>query len=722
MVQTLDRESPADDPGGAFEDIPSTRLRWDGAVEEQLVFMRAVYDRQRRRAASRRPFVADIPEAELGPIEGGQRARTQAARACRSLLQAARADLAQQQVAGGAAGRVGRIGVASGYRSASRQFENWQRSFPRYYAQTQTKRAQLPGGEHGVAAVDFLAGYVGGRLAAPGYSLHNDGLAIDFSTREGGEDLGPSTADASIAAWRRSWLFAWLSANAAGFNFHENTSIQEPWHWEYRAPPTADQERESAAFAGEAIPEGRVELAGLSLLRGHRGVPPDLILRWNAMPDVPATVDVVVHLHGYSRNAERMSLTRDKEPHSGLDFADPDSGAGGAPGRTRPTLAVLPRGNYFGGRTGMGFNFPALVSATGLRELITVSLSHFGHAVGAPNVRMARLILTAHSGGGAALMKILRHIDPEEVHVFDGLYSDASDLSNWARERIRRDAAALAGRAPDAAEQYLRDQGGALRVFFRPTTKTESYSMAVHRAVSTTLASRRDARAVLVDRYRVERTSVGHGEMPRRFGWRLLADATARVPGARSAGEALDDEDSLEAPPTATVVPSGLRILLTIQGASQGSFKGEAASAPRGAGAGAIEAIGFSYGVTVPHTQQPGQAVGRRRHGDVIITKLWGAATPQVFQALTTNENLPSVQMGFWRPDQRGGEVLYHVVRLRNARVSGIKHYVETPSNAPGSPLARGLEEVSFNFQEIEIENVTAKTVAVDSSTTPGHI
>jgi LAS superfamily LD-carboxypeptidase LdcB len=67
-------------------------------------------------------------------------------------------------------------------------------------------------------------------LAAPGYSLHNSGIAIDFRTRQGRHNLGPSTAQ--IALWNRSWFFRWLSANAANFGFAQNPNINEPWHWE----------------------------------------------------------------------------------------------------------------------------------------------------------------------------------------------------------------------------------------------------------------------------------------------------------------------------------------------------------------------------------------------------------------------------------------------------------------------------------------------------------
>ena len=63
MVITAERASFESADLG--ESIPSSRLAWDGASAEQLAFMRAVYDRAVARGAARRPFVDDVPEAEL---------------------------------------------------------------------------------------------------------------------------------------------------------------------------------------------------------------------------------------------------------------------------------------------------------------------------------------------------------------------------------------------------------------------------------------------------------------------------------------------------------------------------------------------------------------------------------------------------------------------------------------------------------------------------------
>lgn len=256
------------------------------------------------------------------------------------------------------------------------------------------------------------------------------------------------------------------------------------------------------------VAAGRAVIDKVPLLQSHRGTRPDLILRWNRMVSVPEAVDVVVHLHGYSSRKAAMRIDRDKEPASGLDFADPLNR--GVAGRSAPTLCLLPRGNYFGGRSGNGYNFPALTSPAGLQQLIAFALAQFATRIGVRAVRRRRLIITAHSGGGAALMRILGSNDPDEIHVFDGLYGDATPLVRWARARLAR---------PDAA-------ASALRVLYRPKSGTEKYSKQVANALRSLLPPR-DPRS---SRWRVEATPVSHGEIPRRFGWRLLRDAASNLP------------------------------------------------------------------------------------------------------------------------------------------------------------------------------------------------
>ena len=69
--------------------------------------------------------------------------------------------------------------------------------------------------------------------AAPGYSEHHSGRALDIGT--------PGYAHLEIE-FERSPAFAWLARHAANFGFHmsfprDNAyGVQyEPWHWCYRA-------------------------------------------------------------------------------------------------------------------------------------------------------------------------------------------------------------------------------------------------------------------------------------------------------------------------------------------------------------------------------------------------------------------------------------------------------------------------------------------------------
>ena len=77
---------------------------------------------------------------------------------------------------------------------------------------------------------------------------------------------------------------------------------------------------------------------------------------------------------------------------------------------------------------------------------------------------------------------------------------------------------------------------------------------------------------------------------------------------------------------------------VTVDGTKQGRFKGES---KREQHAHKLAGLSFSYEVSSPRDASTGQATGKRRHGPVTFTKAWGAATPQLFEALVTNEVLP---------------------------------------------------------------------------------
>lgn len=277
-------------------------------------------------------------------------------------------------------------------------------------------------------------------------------------------------------------------------------------------PPPPAPRRPGSAVGGRLVVDRH------PMLRAHRGTAPDLVLRWNRI-DRNGDVDVVVHFHGYSAQAQAMRIDRHKESNSGLDFADPTQ-----PGSTRriqPTIGVLPRGNFFGGQSGSGYNFPALVRPGAVRALVQDALQRVGQETGHA-LRLGRLILTGHSGGGAPISAMVAETDPDEVQVFDGTYGAGDAIAAWAERRIARELDAPAATPP------------ALRVLYRPGTQTAPQAQAIWQRVCGSLHDPRAAH--LAGRFRVESTRVEHNDIPRRYGWRLLADVGADLPDTAPLG------------------------------------------------------------------------------------------------------------------------------------------------------------------------------------------
>src|SRR5436309_3186448 len=137
-------------------------------------------------------------------------------------------------------------------------------------------------------------------------------------------------------------------------------------------------------ITGESIAPGEAYLADTPVLRSHTGTQPDLFLRWNAVPKTAAAIDVVAHLHGFSQQGGEMALA-EKVPRSGLDLSR----------RSRPTLALLPRGNWI---RHSYYDFPALLEG-GLDRLVDDGIGEFARAADIARPGGGRFILTAHSGG-----------------------------------------------------------------------------------------------------------------------------------------------------------------------------------------------------------------------------------------------------------------------------------------------------------------------------------
>lgn len=255
---------------------------------------------------------------------------------------------------------------------------------------------------------------------------------------------------------------------------------------------------------------GETYLSDTPALAAHKGTQPDLFLRWNGIPAEAKAVDVVVFLHGFSQSKGEMQLG-EKVERSGMVLA----------GRTRPTLALLPRGNWI---RHYYYDFPALLDG-GIDLLIAYGLHWLSARRGTPTA-LDRFILAAHSGGGMPAIDIIEksQAQPDELYVFDGLYGrDPAEgdplegidvVERWLAARF-------------AAEP---SRPGALRVPFIER-ETGPFSRAVGRLVATRLDAAEPAlRPTLTRRYRVEAAGVQHSQIARIALPELLADAATDIP------------------------------------------------------------------------------------------------------------------------------------------------------------------------------------------------
>jgi len=306
----------------------------------------------------------------------------------------------------------------------------------------------------------------------------------------------------------------------------------------------------SALPAGEMYVNTSAAGGGTDPLRAHGGTGENLYLTWTDLPDGVAWVDVVVHLHGYKAMEPNAALTRAKVAESGLRLD----------GRRRPTLGLVPRGKKVtpaevkAGKRADRYTFDALFQGdgAGLEALVNWALAWLGREAlrrgSAAPPALGRLILTAHSGGGEALERLLgsrarrRACNPEEVHVFDALYGASPNLEAWARERIAADQALVAG-APADPDGILLARGGGCRILYGGGTRP--HSLEVARAFPR-------AGDPLHPAYRAEATSVGHPDIPSTYQPRLLELVSADVdlsPGRPAARGHSADPDAYDSYP-----------------------------------------------------------------------------------------------------------------------------------------------------------------------------
>jgi type VI secretion system secreted protein Hcp len=155
-----------------------------------------------------------------------------------------------------------------------------------------------------------------------------------------------------------------------------------------------------------------------------------------------------------------------------------------------------------------------------------------------------------------------------------------------------------------------------------------------------------------------------------------------------------------------------------IEGTKQGVFKGEST---RAAWQTQIPCYQFQHDVTSPRDVATGLPSGKRQHGPIKILKKLGAASPQLYQALCTNELLKTVLISFIGTSADGTEEVIYTIKLTNATISTISQETILPEATATKPKKTDASSdvceyqwVSIAYQKIEWESKIGRTAAVD--------
>jgi type VI secretion system Hcp family effector len=146
-----------------------------------------------------------------------------------------------------------------------------------------------------------------------------------------------------------------------------------------------------------------------------------------------------------------------------------------------------------------------------------------------------------------------------------------------------------------------------------------------------------------------------------------------------------------------------------VTGTKQGKLKGEST---RAKWAEHLVGMGLDFEAKTPTAAARTVATGKTQYQPLAITRRVGVASPQLFQALATNEILATVALKFVALSAEGAEEVYYTITLKNAMVVALSQFLGPPDGAWPLPLGL-METVSLRYQSITLEHLKGGTVAI---------
>jgi len=138
-------------------------------------------------------------------------------------------------------------------------------------------------------------------------------------------------------------------------------------------------------------------------------------------------------------------------------------------------------------------------------------------------------------------------------------------------------------------------------------------------------------------------------------------------------------------------------MFLTVTGQTQGSIEGSCTIKGHEKTM-LIQAV--EHVIEIPKSPQTGLPTGKRVHGALILTKELDKASPKLFQALPSDEQLTDVKLSYYRISAAGKEELYYTTELKNAIITSARTWV--PNCLDGYQRTMGhMEDIAVAYETI---------------------
>lgn len=108
----------------------------------------------------------------------------------------------------------------------------------------------------------------------------------------------------------------------------------------------------------------------------------------------------------------------------------------------------------------------------------------------------------------------------------------------------------------------------------------------------------------------------------------------------------------------------------------------------------------LDHNVDIPRDPQTGLPTGKRIHQPFKITKYFDTASPKLYQALCSGEQMTDVTTKFFRISPKGIEEHYFTIKLIDAIIVDIHAWVPECLD-PGLGYLKHMEDISFTYRSI---------------------